>query len=91
MNTQAQSNGGKIGAAITNYKKRQSAIQAERRTAETAVATLAKCPGCPDGHDIYTIMLPPSQTEKGKLPRIYCGIHEGRRNLSEAYCYRRVA
>jgi len=88
MNTQAQSNGGKIGAAITNYKKRQSAIQAERRTATTATLVTAKCPAC---WRLHKVMLPPSMVEQGKLPRLFCPVHKRNRNLSEAYCYGRPA
>jgi hypothetical protein len=79
---QAQINGGKRGAAVTNYKRREAVKQAERRTAEMAVAVKARCPATL--HD-WIAMLPPSQVEKGKLPRIYCPQHESRRNISEAY------
>lgn len=84
---QAQINGGRRGAAVTNYKRRERLKQAERRTQETPLPTLARCPATL--HE-WIAMLPPSQVEKGKIPRLYCKQHENRRNLSESYVYGRV-
>jgi hypothetical protein len=86
MNTQAQINGGKIGAAITNYKRREKVKQAERRTSLAPVATACKCPAC---WTIHMVMLAPAEVGKF-MPRLFCPQHEKRRNLSEAYVYGRV-
>ena len=83
MNTQALSNGGKRGAAVTNYLKRQKAIQAERRTALTLTPAVCKCPAC---WKLHTVELAPIFVEKGKMPRIFCPAHIGRRAYaSESY------
>ena len=53
MNT-ALSNGGKIGAAITNYKKREAVKQAERRTAQISAPTC---------WTLHEVMLAPDQID----------------------------
>jgi len=73
---------GKSNASRINYAKREKAKQAERRTATTQVPCYCKCPTC---HCLHVVPLAPSQIEEGKIPRLYCPLHEGRRNMSEAY------
>jgi hypothetical protein len=43
------------------------------------VPVLAKCPACSRFH---TVMLGPKEVEAGKVPRIFCEVHKGRRYFS---------